>query len=890
MPERWRFLGRLMPRGARLALFEPACSDLAIAHLAALAATRSRVARGFRHVGHTLQVAMLVADCWRLTLFGAFTAEAHPRMIERRPTEPVTMLQYHLRHAVRLLVREPGFTTAAVLTLALGVGATTAVFAVVDAVLLRSLPYAGADRLVLLRHRDRSTGATKAFIAMGDYVDLIARQSSFESLDAYGNGQATVVGLGNPFRISVLGAGTSLLSTLGVSPVLGRAFRPDDGRPDAPPVVILGDALWRARFGSDPTVVGRSVNIGGVERQVIGVAPPGFAFPPTAPVDAILPVKVPLAAPADRVADWTFVVGRLERGVNAAGANANLDAISTQLAAAYPASNADSAYFAVPLRDALVGETKPALVLLLAAVGVVLLIACVNVANLLLARSLGRRREMSVRMALGAGRGQLVAQLLAESLVLTLVAGSIGALVAAWGTSALVAMIPASVLTPGLADAHVDPRVLSFALGISAATAVVFGVISSVGLRGESGSGALTATSRLSLDKGTRRAATALVAAEIALAVVLVADAGLVLRSFSHLMAVDPGFRPADVMTVEIALPADRYATSGSRRDLYTRIFDALGGLPGVDGTGAAVVVPLTGNNWSVGFERSDRESSADRPANVGWQLASGGYFKTLGIPLVAGRLFGESDTPATPRVVIVSEALAEQYFPGERAVGHVIRTAGTTAEIVGVVGDVRRADLRDSPRADSVFPFEQSPDSQVTLFVRTSTAPNRLLPSLLATVRSTEPGVTVLASRSMAQVVAASTEVTRFALWLFGLFAVTALALAIVGIYGVMSYVVGQRTREIGMRVALGATPADIVRMVMRQGGTIAGTGTAIGVILTAASSRWLAALLFSVAPGDPATLAAAAGVLALATLAACYVPASRAARVDPTQSLADQ
>ena len=800
------------------------------------------------------------------------------------------MLAYHVRHAVRLLVRERGFTAAAVLTLGLGVGVNTAIFAVVEAVLLRSLPYADADALVTLNHRDQFTGITKEFIAIGDYVDLTAQQSVFSAMGAYGGRQATVFNMGEPFRLSALLATSGTLDALGVKPVLGRGLEPADGRPGAAKVAILGYQTWQQRFGSDAGVVGRGIRLGSDDFQVVGVAPPGFHFPPHAPTELILPFTAPLQAPAGRKNGWAFAVARLKPGIALDAAQANLAALSRQFEQQFPRDNQGSLYHAVPLRDALVGNSKSALVLLFAAVGVVLLIACANVANLLLARLLARRREMAVRLALGADRGQLAAQLLSESLALALAAGAFGVLIAQWGAQALVAMIPKSVAVPGLADVRLNGMVLAFTLGISVVTALVFGVISSLTVRAESGASALVAQSRVTIGKPARRAASALVLAEVALAIVLLVSAGLVLRSFAKLAAVDPGFSVEHVMTLGVGVPADRYRDTAARRVFSDRAVTAIRTLPGMVAVGHAQVVPLTGNNWTVPFERTDRPvGCAERPPDVGWQSATGGYFTALQIPLLSGRLFRETDTPDTPNVVIVSRAIERRFFKGESALGRTVKVGEDTFEIVGVVGDVRRAALTDEPRADMYFSSEQAPPPGATWFVRTSGDPARVLPDLQAAIRRIEPLSVFGEPRTLEAIAGESIQVVRLALWLFAIFALIALSLAAVGIYGVMSYVMRQRTREIGTRVALGATRRDILWLVMRQGAIVAAAGTAIGLAVGVMAARSLGGLLYGVAVWDPATLAIAATVLAATVLLACYVPARRAALIDPARTLSD-
>jgi putative ABC transport system permease protein len=798
------------------------------------------------------------------------------------------MILYHLRHAVRLLARERAFTMAALLTLALGVGANVAVFAVVEAVLLRPLPYEAADRLVILVHRDVRTGITKEFIAVGDHADLAARQSALERLSGYGTFRGSMLVNAEPVRIRGLMASPGLLETLRVKPVLGRTFTPDDGREGAAPVVMLGYSAWQTQFGADPNIVGRGVTIEGRERQVIGVAPRGFAFPPSSQTEAIIPQVLPAQAPTERKSGWTFAVGRLNANGSVEDATANVAAISRQLQQEFPRSNADSEYYVVPLRDALVGDTKRALSLLLGAVAVVLLIACANVANLLLARSVGRRQEMAVRTALGAGRSRLAAQLLAESFVLAVAAAVVGTAIAYWGAQAVVRLVPASVQVPGLDDVTINSGVLLFAVALSVLTAFVFGIVSTFTTRSQSAIGAFVSTVRVR--PATRRTTASLVVAEVALAIVLLIGAGLILRTFSALLSVDPGFQPDGVVTMEVTVPAGRFTNADAALEFYRRAFTELKAKRNVSEVGAAVVVPLTGNNWTVGFERADRPLPAgERPPEVGWQLASGSYFRTMRIPLVSGRLFDDRDGPRGKPVVIVSEAIQRRFFPGGSAVGHAVKLGDTTMEIVGVVGNIRRAALTDEPRADMYFPFEHAPGNSITLFVRSTADPASVGRLVQATLRANEPGTIVEGMRTLSSIANESMQVTRLALWLLGIFAATALMLAAVGIYGVMSYAVRQRTREIGTRVALGATRGDIVWLVMRQGVGIAAAGMAIGLAAGLAAARSLSTILYGITPSDPATLVAAAFVLATTMMAACYLPARRAASVDPARTLAD-
>jgi putative ABC transport system permease protein len=892
-----RLLLRLLPGRIGQDVFEPAWHDLQMGRLleqqkASAKERQARAPRGPRSSWFLLRLILLYLDCWRVALAGL------PHTLRRRrsakttkPGEPAAMFLYYLRHAFLRLRREPAFTVAAVLTLALGVGANVAVFAVVEAVLLRPLPYENAEGLVIVNHRDLRTGVTKEFIAIGDHIDIAQRQQVFEQFLAYGNFQTTIFGEGEPYQVDGLQAEPGLFELMRLRPAAGRAFEDNDGKQGAAPVMMLGYELWQSRFGGDPNVVGRSLRVGQLQRTIVGVAPRNFRFPPNSGSDVILPMALPQEAPASRKAGWTFGLARLKPGQTPETATANLTEIARQLEQEYPRYNEASTYYALSLRDALVGNTKPALVLLLAAVAVVLLIACANVANLQLARSLGRRREIAVRLALGAGRGRLATMLLTESLALALLASLVGVLFALWGVRALVALVPDSVDVPGLANVHMNGAVLAFALGITGAAALLFGLLAAMTVRLEHAADVLVSAGRATMGRLARRATSGLVIGEVALAIVLLIGAGLILRSFSGLLAVDPGFRYDQVMTLTTQIPADRYTDANARSAFYARAFEALRARPEVREVGAGVVVPLTGNNWTVPFERAEYPVPAgERPPDVGWQSASGGFFETLQIPLVAGRLFDERDRPQGKPVVIISEAIQRTYFGNESAVGREVKLGEQRAEIVGVVGNIRRAGLRDDPRADMYFPFELNPGNQITLFVRTNGDPARALNVLQSTLRGIEPDIAFLETQSLSAIASESVRVTELVLWLLGVFAASALVLAAVGIYGVMSYVVRQRTREIGTRMAVGATRGAILWLVLRQGAVVAVTGIALGLAIGLAAARSLSSILFGVSATDPLTLALATTLLAATTMIACYLPARRASSVDPARTLAQQ
>ena len=863
-PRLKRLLASLLPPRARRDVFEPAAFDL-----------ESERARGGRSGAGRLL--LLFLDCWRVA-----------------PAEILSMFLKDLRHAFRLLRRDALFTATVVLTLTLGVGANVSVFAVVNAVLLRPLPYADADRLVMIEHRSRRTGLTKRFIAMGDHVDLRARQTAFAQFAGFGNGPTVVHGPTEIWEAEALTATDELLPALGAQPFAGRAFEAPDMHPNAARVALLGYEFWQRHFGGDPGVVGRSVDIGlsRVPHQIVGIAPPQFRFPPTVAADVILPLRLPPSAPAARTSGWTFAVARLADGVTLEQAGAQLDALSQQMEQEHPEQNQGSAYYATPLRDAFVGETRTALVQMLAAVGLVLLIACVNVANLLAARSLGRRQEMAVRVALGAGRRQILMQLVAESLALGIVSGVAALGFASWAVPALVSLVPASLNLGAAGPIGLDGTVLAFAAALSTGSALAFGLFSGLGLRRDVTAGTLTPQRGSTSGIAARRASSILVVAEIAIAIVLLAGAGLVLRSFANLIAVDPGFTSDGVVTASLAAPPARYPDAPARAALQRRIFEAVRALPNVEAAGSAAVTPLTGNHWTVPFDRADRPVPAgQRPPEIGWQAATSGYFAAMGIPLLEGRLFVEQqDGIDAPPVVVISAAVRDQFFDDGPAVGRRVRIDDGEAEIVGVVGNVRRASLTDEPWADMYFPQSQSPGTSMTLFVRTSGDPAALTPSLRTALRGVDADMIVRRVQPLDAIARESVQVTRLALWLLGLFAGTALVLAGVGIYGVMSYAVRHRRRELGTRVALGATPGGILRLVMGQAARMTALGTAIGLVAAVAAGRALGSMLFGTAPADPIVLAGAAGALAATAMAACYLPARRAANVDPVRTLTSQ
>ena len=884
-------IARLLPRRAREEWFAPALADLrAEYHERRLDSPSSTPPLRLR-AWYGMSVAWVLVETLRLAAQQGLRDLIRPaQQGARTPRKDwPAMLIRDVRSALRIFRREPAFAATAVLTLMLGIGANTALFAVVEAVLLRPLPYPESDRLVLVKHRDVATGLTKPDIAIGDFVDLTARLQSLDAFAGYGAFQSTLLVDGDPQRVAGLGVTPSFLDVLGVQVERGRAFAADDAKEGAPPVVIVSHELWQSELGADPEVLSRSIQLGPTRRMVVGVLPRGFRFLPAGQSDVIVPQRLPVTAPSARKSGWIYGIGRLRHDVTVDRADAELTTISQQFEREFPQQNHGSLYFARTLRDGVVGDTKQPLLLLVAAVGFVLLIACANVGNLLLARSLARRHELAMRLALGAGRGRLIQQILVEGLVLAVTGGLAGVLVAWRAAPVLAAMIPQSIPIPGLESAGVNLTVLLFSLAISIASALVFSGVACIGLTRDDARGALAGPRRLTMTLGARRASSALVAAEIALAVVLLIGAGLTLRSFAKLIAVDPGFNPNGVLTVQIGLPPGRYTEQPARSAFYARVFGAIESVEGVQSAGAAAVTPLTGNNWTAPLIRPEQPTpEGQRPPEVGWQLASSGYFRSLQIPLREGRLFDARDTLDSPPVVIVSDALAARFFPGENAVGKRIRVDGGTAEIVGRVGDIRRASLTDTPRADLYFPFERQNPNGVTLFVRTTADPLAVLPAIRTKIKELEPGAVLYETRTLASIAASSAAVSRLAMRLLGGFALIALILAAVGIYGVMSYSVRRRTRELGTRLALGASRGDIVRLVLRQAAVLAAIGLVAGIGTGLTAARAMSTLLYGVPPWDPLAIAAAGVLLTLTALGASYLPARRASRVDPASTLA--
>jgi putative ABC transport system permease protein len=780
-----------------------------------------------------------------------------------------------IRYAVRAFLRTPGFTLVAVFTLALGIGATTAIFSVVNAVLLRPLPYADADRLVATR---------------GSLADLRDLDRSNRSFDGTAMWASNLYNLRTGDETSqVLGGQVSrnLLPLLGVQPLLGRNFTEEDERQDT---VILGYGLWQSRFAGDPGLLGRTIELSGTSYTVIGIVPAWFRFPTAAfqlwaPLSS-LDIKSPQQA-GNRAFRIFSAVARLKPGVTLPQAQADASALSGRLAREFPATNEGVDLELVPLYERLVGEVKPALTILLGTVGLLLLIACANVANLMLARTTVREREMAIRIALGAGRGRLVRQLMTESAALAVAGGLLGLLVTMWSIDLLPSVLEARL--PRADGIRIDATVLAFSMCATLLTAVLFGLAPAMHTA-TAPSGSLKESGRGTTASGRgRRLRSAIVVIETALAVVVLVGAGLLVRSFLTLAARDAGFTPENLISFNVpfrSLPDD-----ASRAQAAALLMDRLREVPGVAAAGAATGFPAVTPQRAIRFAVERRTLTADEDTAL-FIAATPGYFEALRTPVLQGRAFDARDTAGGLPVVVVSRAFASQLFPGKDAVGHRLKLINPeqSAEwrtIVGVAGDVMyRGPDEDLPPA-IYTPFAQTPFMWLYVMVRTTGSPQPLIRSLRTIVPGVSPALTAANLRPMTEVVAQSVAEPRFHMVLVSSFAMLALVLSAIGIYGVLAYSVAQRTHEIGVRMALGAAGRDVMRLVLGEGLTLAVAGVALGLAGAAALTRLMSGLLFGVTARDPWTFGAGAAVLLGVAAIACYVPARRATRVEPIRAL---
>lgn len=804
-----------------------------------------------------------------------------------------TLLQ-DIRYALRKLLRAPGFALVAVATLALAIGATTAVFSIVNGVLLEPLPFRDPSRLVSVSSVDR--GGKSVYMSPLDYIDYRDGSRSFESMAHYSDASVNLTGSGvQPLRLSEARVGAEFFEVLGVRPQLGRFFAANEDAGDAPRVAVISDALWRSRFGADPGVVGRSVSLDDVQYTVVGVAEAGLRFPSRPDVWVPYAFQNYELDPESRGAHSLSGIARVKPGVPIASASAELAGIAKRLEAKFPDSNTGFGAGAIPLRDHLVGDVRPALLAMLGAVGLVLLIACANVANLLLVRAAAREPEIAVRTALGAGSGRIVRQLVTESVLLAVAGAALGVVLASWTVSAVVAFGPRGL--PRLDEVSVDGRVLAFAAVTALLTGVLFGLAPAVQVaRGNTGQ-TLRDGPRGSSRGGAQRTRNALVIAEMALAVVLLVGAGLLIRSFIRLVSVNPGFRTEQLVTFDLTLPEAKYPFDRQRLAFTTELKDRLRELPGAREVAVSFGRPLRQMGIITLFEVEGRPASTPDNRSISAVLpASAEYFGALGIPLVRGRLYTTTDDRRdAPPVVLISQELARRYFAAEDPIGkritlgmsHDSAGPGTQViaggEIVGIVGDVKQSGLDDDARAMVYIPFAHAPFDHVSVLVRSSADPRLVESAIRSRVRELDPDLPIFGLATMKQVVSDSVSQPRFYLYLLTAFAGVALLLAALGVYGVTSYAVSQRTRELGIRIALGATERRVVRLVVSSGFFLALAGVLTGLVAAFFFTRLLRTLLFGIPSTDPLTFAAVALLLIVAATLAALVPARRAASVNP-------
>jgi len=800
-----------------------------------------------------------------------------------------TLLQ-DLRYTVRMLLKKPAFTAIVVLALAIGIGANTAIFSVVNAILLRPLPYKNFDRISMIWMDNPKLGVAEDWHSYPNYMDYKQQNQVYEDMAAFNNRSFNLTGVGDPLRILGAWNTASLFSVLGVEPSIGRVFTEEEEEPGKDLVVVLSNSLWRGRFGGDPNIIGQTISMNGANRTVIGVMPASFSFP-----DKTTEVWVPLAIPPQRKQARSFIsfkaVGRLKPGVSMTQARADMGAIAKRLDEEY--SKSDYGVNLVLLRDQETRTVKPALLVLLGAVAFVLLIACANVANLLLARAAIREKEIAIRLALGARRWRIIRQLLTESAVLGLVGGTAGLLMAVWGLNVLVALSPGDI--PRFDQAGIDGRVLAFTLIVSLLTGLIFGLVPSLQASKPDLNNTLKEGGRGTTGgAGGLRVRNLLVVSEIALSLVLLVGAGLLIRSFMRLQQFDLGFNPNNLATMRIQLPGTKYREPAQVDAFYKQLFERIDSVPGVQSVGGISDVFLTDTPNSTNFSIEGRPVPTGADAiEVPLDSVSPSYFRVMGIPLRSGREFDDRDVRGSTPVVIVNETFVRRFFPDEDPLGKrfVYGQPGPDNNewitIVGVVGDMRRTGFDRPVRPETFLPQSQNPSGTLTIVARTSADPAKFSSTLRSEVWGIDKDQSVFDVKTMDQTLSEMSSQRRFNMLLLGVFAALALTLAAVGIYGVMSYSVAQRTHEIGIRMALGAKTTDVLGMVVRRGMLLASAGIGMGLIGAAALTRLMSSLLYGVSATDPLTFVVIPIVLAGVALAACFVPARRATKVDPMVAL---
>jgi putative ABC transport system permease protein len=801
----------------------------------------------------------------------------------------MSTLLYDLRYGLRMLMKNPGFTFAALITLALGIASSTAIFSVIDGVLLHPLPYPDSAKVMVVDQTMRSTGARGGASAPANYIDWVAQNDVFSQMSASRGEQCSLSDGDRPERVRGTMTTSTMFPLFGVSPVLGRTLLPSDEQPGHNHVVVLSSELWAHRYGSDSNIIGRQILLNDEPYTVVGVMPPNFQpdsygelWIPSAfgvPPNSIRPNVDPRPI---RGSNYLDVYARLKPGVTIEKARAEMDAIGHQLENQYPVDNRDTGIRVTPLHEEAVGKIRPVLLLLFAAVGFLLFIGCANVANLLLARAATRSREISIRAAMGASRYRLIRQLLTESVMLAVIGGALGALLAAWAIPLLMSMAP-----PGLRnfkEVGLNGQVLAFSLGVSVITGILFGLVPALSSSSGNPADALKQGERGSTAGGSRRRAF-LIATEVGLSLILLIGAGLMIKSFANLTKVDPGFNPDRLLIFNVGASAT--ADEDRQFQFFQQIVERVANVPGAQHVAAVSRLPFSGGNSTRTFNRpgSTKEDRADI------RIATPDYFQTMGMPLVRGRNFTEHDTKGSALVAIINEQTAMEVFPGEDPIGQYIENYGPKDEklqVVGVVGNVRHLALETAPRPELYQPLGQ--DMWPGLFVAVRTAPENpltLLPAVQQAVWSVNKSVPLGNPRTMNDMIARTLLQKKFTMLLLSIFAAAALLLAAIGLYGVISYSVAQRTRELGIRIALGAQRSDVLRLILRQGMTLVAAGVIFGIAASLGLTRLIASLLYGISASDPTTFFFLSAALVFVAFIACWLPARRASAVDPIVAL---
>lgn len=803
-------------------------------------------------------------------------------------------LAYDLRHGLRLAVRSPGFTAVALVTMALGIGANTSMFSIVNGVILTPLPYPEADRIVLLTESVPARGWQTFSVAPLNYWDWEEQNRSMELMAAYRNNSLTYTGGDQPQTVAATQATEDYLTILGGQPVLGRGITEEDLDPDAEAVVLLTHGFWLRAFGRDRDVLGRTMTLDGTVHTIVGVLPDGWRRPSRTQPEVILPLRPQPFWFTNRSSHFLYALARMRPEVSLEQARSDITAIAAALEAEYPESNAGWSATVRGLEDALLGSARGQLLIFMASVGLVLLIACANLANMTLARATGRARELAIRTAVGAGRGRVLRQLLAESVLLAVAGGALGVASSYLALEAFVAGWP--TMLPRMEEIRIDGMVLAFSLALALASGVVFGLMPALNVAGPNIADSLRHGGRgLAGDRSRRWMRTGLVVAEVGLAVVLLVGTGLLVRSFSALQGEDPGFVKEGRLVLSTPLPRAKYNSPEAVFPFLDGALRHLRALPGAESVALTSLIPLEGSDQVWGYWLEENAvPGAQEDGNALFYRVSPGYFETMGIPLVAGRDLATDDRLGSAQVVVVSQSMAERDFPGENPLGRIIKFGRDAddlpVEIIGVVGDIQHYSLGRSSIPQLYVPFAQRPTGNVNFVVKSSVDPGTLVSGVREAIVAVDPDQPIMGMMPADVLIADSISMPRFRTLLMTTFGLAALLLAVVGLYGVMAYTVSQRTKEIGVRMALGASRGSVLGLVFRDGAPLVGLGLAIGLAGAFALSRILESMLFGVGARDLAVFAGVPAVLAVVALTAMLVPARRAARVDPVRTLGEE